>query len=222
MFSKYPTLSGSRQTSFHGSDQPSRIFNVSNEKLNQQLSTNLNWNSLVHLCKSFYSTIRAFAVEHSKAFSTCGQYLEYLNPALFITMINKEENPTYSEALGGPDSAGFMEEMKKEEREELLLLKEENVARYLDFHIDRRSDGSLNFLIDRRSDRSIHLNQKGLIHKILDAVHLNEDSITSVETPSTNYLPIDLLGGKAHVDFNYTSINGQLIMCKIICVQMLA
>ena len=41
-------------------------------------------------------------------------------------------------------------------------------------------------------------------------MHLNDDAITSVETPSADYLPIDVLGEKAHGDFNYASINGQL------------
>ena len=110
-------------------------------------------------------------------------------------MENKEENPTHSEAPSGSDSTGFIKGMTKEERKKLLLCEEESIAGYLDFHIDRRSDGS------------IHLNQKGLIQNNLDDVHLNKYAVTS---PSTNYLPIDLLGEKTHVDFNYTSINDQL------------
>ena len=148
-------------------------------------TNNQQSDSLVHLCKS----------QHSKAISACGQYLENLNPALFTAMANKEENPTHSKALFGSDSTIFIEEIKKEEREALLLLKEESVGRSLDFHIDIHSNGS------------IHLNQKGLIQKILDAMHLNEDSVISV---ATNCLPIYLPGEKAHVNFHCTSINGQL------------
>ena len=94
----------------------------------------MNWDSLVHLCKSSYYTIEAFVVEHSKAFLACGHYLEYSNSALFITMTNKEENSTYSEALSRPDSTGFIEEMRKEEREEQLLIVEEIAAGYLDLY----------------------------------------------------------------------------------------
>ena len=108
-------------------------------------------------------------------------------------MANKEENPTHSKALFGSDSTSFIEEIKKEEREELILLKEESVGRSLDFHIDIHPDGS------------IHLNQKGLIQKILDAMHLNEDSVISV---ATNCLQIYLSGENTHVNFHYTSING--------------
>ena len=86
----------------------------------------------------------------------------------------------------------------KMKKEELLFREEESVAGYLGIHIDRRSDGS------------IHLTQKGLIQKILDAMHLNDDAVTSVETLSADSLPINLLGEKAHGDFNYASVNGQL------------
>ena len=82
--------------------------------------------------------------------------------------------------------------------EELLFHEEESVAGYLGIHIDWHSDGSIN------------LTQKGLIQKILDAMHLNDDAITPVKIPFTDYFPIDLLGEKAHGDFNYAIINGQL------------
>jgi len=82
--------------------------------------------------------------------------------------------------------------------EELLFREEESVAGYLGIHVDRRSDGS------------IHLTQKGLIRKIIDAMHLTDDAVTSVETPSAGYLPIDESGERAHGDFSYASINGQL------------
>ena len=84
----------------------------------------------------------------------------------------------------------------KERKTALSRIK--SVAGYLGIHMDLRYDGS------------IHLTQKGLIQKILDAMHLNDDAITSVETPTTDYLSIDLLGEKAHGEFNYASINGQL------------
>ena len=40
--------------------------------------------------------------------------VNYPNPALSITMANKDDNPTFLEAVTGPDAAGFMEAMKLE------------------------------------------------------------------------------------------------------------
>ena len=40
--------------------------------------------------------------------------VEYLKPALFATMGNKEDHPTYAEALYGPDSCGFVGAMETE------------------------------------------------------------------------------------------------------------
>ena len=43
-----------------------------------------------------------------------GNLVNYLNPALLITMANKDDNPTFLEAVTGPDAAGFMEVIKLE------------------------------------------------------------------------------------------------------------
>ena len=40
--------------------------------------------------------------------------VNYLNPAHLINMANKEDNPTFMEAVNGPDAAGFIEAMKLE------------------------------------------------------------------------------------------------------------
>lgn len=40
--------------------------------------------------------------------------LNYFNPALFVALINNNDNPTLTEVLNGPDSAGFMVAMKNE------------------------------------------------------------------------------------------------------------
>ena len=53
-------------------------------------------------------------------------------------------------------------------------------------------------------------NTKGLIQKIIDTLHINDDNFTSVEVPSNGHLPIDEDGEHAHGDFNYASVNGQL------------
>ena len=69
-----------------------------------------------------YSSLGSFISEHNQYLS-CGNLVEYLNPALFITMANKEDNPTYQEAMYGPDKAGFIAAMGKE----MLTLMELNV-----------------------------------------------------------------------------------------------
>ena len=51
--------------------------------------------------------------DHSQNLSY-GNLVEYLNPALFATMANKEDHPTYAEALYGPDSCGFVGAMETE------------------------------------------------------------------------------------------------------------
>ena len=74
----------------------------------------LNWDSLLDLCSSSHSALGAFAAEHNKFLSPYFNLVEYLNPALLITMANKADNPTYSEAMNGPDASGFIEAMEKE------------------------------------------------------------------------------------------------------------
>ena len=49
--------------------------------------------------------------DHSKNLSY-GDLVEYLNPALFATMANTEDCPTYVEALYGPVSCGFIGAME--------------------------------------------------------------------------------------------------------------
>ena len=382
IFHNAPAPSGSNQYIYHNDDQPSKI---PSEKVNQQFLSELGWSSLLTMCKSTQSTLGAFAAEHCQSLSY-GNLVEYLNPALFITMANKEDNPTYKEAMSGPDVSGFIAAMEDEievlirlnvfdvvlrepamkvisgvwalrrkrypdgrinklkgrycargfeqredvdyfetfspvvmwltvrlllvmsillnlettqidytaafvhapidclvyvempkgftlngyvwklnksiyglkqsprnfflynkeklesmgfqqaqadpclfvssdiicltyvddnlyffknknamlrlkqqmENHKMLFREEESVAGYLGVHIDRRDDGT------------IHLTQKGLIQKIIDALHLNNKVFTPAEVPSKGHLAIDKEGELAHGDFNYASVNGQL------------
>jgi hypothetical protein len=86
----------------------------------------------------------------------------------------------------------------KMKQHKMLFREEESVAGYLGVHIDRRDDGT------------IHLTQKGLAEKIVDALHLNGDDITTVDTPCTKYVPIDENGESAHGEFSYPSVVSQL------------
>ena len=64
--------------------------------------------------KASYSTMVSFIAEHNQ-YLLYGNLVEYLNPSLFMTIENKEDNPTYREAMSSPDKAGFIAAMGKEE-----------------------------------------------------------------------------------------------------------
>ena len=55
----------------------------------------------------------AFASEFRKNLDSLN-LCDYFNPALLISVAGKEDNPTFTEAMNGPDSAGFLEAMKIE------------------------------------------------------------------------------------------------------------
>ena len=381
MFDQAPRPSGSTQTTFNGTDRPSKL---SAERVNQQYLSSLNWNSLLDTCSSSYSSLGAFIAEHQQNLSY-DNLVEYLNPALLITLANKEDNPTFKEAMISPEAAGFVSAMETEiltlieldvfdivprpqqkvisgvwalkrkrypdgsirklkarycargfeqqkgidyfetfapvvmwltvrlllimsilmdldtkqidytaafvhapidclvfvempkgfvlpgmvwklrkslyglsqsprnfflytkgkleklgftqsdadpclfisrdvicliyvddallfykdaaavdrltramENDDMLFREEATVAGFLGVHIDRKDDGS------------IHLTQSGLAKTIVEALHLNDSSISSVETPCTGFLPIDKHGEEAHGEFSYPSVVGQL------------
>ena len=110
MFDQTPNPTGPRQMLFKGNDRPHRI---TRETLNQQFLSELNWAKLLYVCKTTHSSIGAFMSEHNKSLSY-DNLVGYLNPALFSTMANKEDNPTFKEAMCGPDAAGFIEAMEAE------------------------------------------------------------------------------------------------------------
>ena len=51
-----------------------------------------------------YSTMGSFIAEHNQ-YLLYRNLVEYLNPALFMMLANKEENPTYREAMCGPKNS---------------------------------------------------------------------------------------------------------------------
>ena len=106
-----PHLTGSKQVMFNGT---SRYPKVSGERLNNQYLSNLNWDTLRGLCTKSHSALGSFIVEHQK--NTYDGLVNYLNPAAFITLANQEDNPTFKEAMVGPDAAGFIQAMEIEVR----------------------------------------------------------------------------------------------------------
>ena len=51
-------------------------------------------------------TFGLFITEH-QCNTTYNLLVEYLNPAAFITMANKEDNPTFKEAMVSPDTISY-------------------------------------------------------------------------------------------------------------------
>ena len=77
---------------------------VRGELLNNEKLMSLNWERLLHLTTE--GTLGSFLSEAQK--ETIDGCLEYFNPALFATLANKEDNPTWEEAMRGPDRAGYL------------------------------------------------------------------------------------------------------------------
>jgi hypothetical protein len=70
--------------------------------------------------------------------------------------------------------------------------------------------GYLGVLIDRQTDGTIIMRQSGLAKRIIEALHLDDASSTSSETPCTVFLPLDVEGIPALGTYNYASIVGML------------
>ena len=103
MFNSTPRPTGPKQHIYKKGDHPARI---SYETINQQYLAELGWAKLVNMCSVTVGTMGAFMADHSQNLSY-GNLVKYLNPALFATMANKEDHPTYAEALYVPDSCGL-------------------------------------------------------------------------------------------------------------------
>lgn len=82
--------------------------------------------------------------------------------------------------------------------EEIIFQEEDCVIGYLGVHIDQRKDNFMHFI------------QKGLLNRIIDVLHLNNETVSAVGTPCTKYLAIDDIGELAHGNFKYCSIVSQL------------
>lgn len=110
---RLPRSAGTKQVTFKRNSNAPRI---QRDKLNQQFLSGLNWDRLLNYCGDLKGTLAAFAVEHRKESSYYSKLVEYLNPALLITLANKEDNPTFKEAMASVDAAGFIKAMEIEVR----------------------------------------------------------------------------------------------------------
>ena len=118
-FNQTPVSSGPQQFSFTHSNRPHR---VDRDTLSQQYFAGLPCDSLLNVMEASYYTLSSSIAKHNQYLSY-GNLVEYLNPDLFVTMTNKEDNPTYRETMSGPNKAGFIAAMGKE----VLTLMELNV-----------------------------------------------------------------------------------------------
>ena len=109
-FYQTPVPSGPQQTTFRGTDCPHQ---VDRDTLSQQYFAGLKWDSLLNVMEASYSSLGSFIAEH-KQYLSYGNLVEYLNPALFITLANKEDNPIYREEMYRPNKTGFIAAMGKE------------------------------------------------------------------------------------------------------------
>ena len=69
------------------------------------------------MCSTKLGTLHSFIAEHQQflSYSIKGMLLvNYLNPAILQSMINRTITLTFTEAMNGPDSAGFINAIKLE------------------------------------------------------------------------------------------------------------
>jgi hypothetical protein len=124
IFDSTPCPKGSRQITFRKTDQPPR---VTRESINQQFLSKLRWDQSTHTCTNAHSTLGSFISEH-RCYLSKSNLLDYLNPAALVTMANKDDNPTFKEAMAGPDAGGFITAMEAE----ILILIELDVFEIVD------------------------------------------------------------------------------------------
>ena len=119
---KLPTATRGRTTSQGGCTKTSytslkqNLPKVKRNQINSYFLTCLNWSKLLNVCHYSLTTLDAFSIELQKNINTTNgiKLLEYFNPALLVTVANKEDNPTLKEAMNSPDAAGFMKAMETE------------------------------------------------------------------------------------------------------------
>jgi hypothetical protein len=110
-------LYGSSQTTYTENNNNNRLSRIPTERLNASYISGLKWNRLIILCHDNLSTLGSLIVEHQQYLTTLPsgtQLVEYFNPALYITVANQDDNPTLTEAMNGPDAAGFFKAMELE------------------------------------------------------------------------------------------------------------
>ena len=105
-------------------------------KLQNSYLANLQWSSLLAMCSTKLGPLHSFMAEHQQFFSYSingTPLVNYFNPAILQSMMNRTDTPTFTEAMSGPDSAGFLKAMELEMMT-LIGMKTFDVVKYLSKH----------------------------------------------------------------------------------------
>jgi hypothetical protein len=119
---KLPSASRGRTNSQGGPSKTSytserqNLPKVQRSQLNSHYLACIDWAKFINVLSTGITTLDAFTCELRKniTYENGIKLLEYFNPALLITVINQEDNPTLKEAMNGPDASGFMKAMETE------------------------------------------------------------------------------------------------------------
>ena len=109
-------IRGSTQTVFQ-SDDSNNAPRVSGQRIQNSSLVNLKWNTLLEACTSKLGSLGSFMIEHQQfCRETINGYplLDYLNPAILTTLVNQSDTPSFTEAMNGPNAAGFFKAMETE------------------------------------------------------------------------------------------------------------
>ena len=90
---------------------------MTGERLQKAYMTSLKWNVLLDTLHSNLGTLGSFIAEHQQRLSYTldgPPLIDYLNPAILQAVASNADTPTFTEAMNGPDAAGFMKAMEVE------------------------------------------------------------------------------------------------------------
>jgi hypothetical protein len=119
---KLPTATRGRTNSQGGplqiyyTSERQNLPKVQRNQLNAYYLACIDWSKFINILTTGITTLDAFTCELCKniTYENGIQLLEYFNPALLITVLNKEDNPTLKEAMNGPYASGFIKAMETE------------------------------------------------------------------------------------------------------------
>ena len=112
------SFGGSTKCTFlHKGTTREKAPKIPGERLERAYTAGLTWNRMVCTLNHGISSLKSHGIELAKettVLSNGTQLINYLNPFLFATIANQEDNPTFTEAMNGPDAAGFQKAMEIE------------------------------------------------------------------------------------------------------------
>jgi hypothetical protein len=100
---------GENMPSYHCGKHPRQ--KVRSAKLNQACTNSLDWDCAVNMLRG--GTLGAMWAELEQHSDQDSGTIEWMNPALFSVKANFEDNPTWNEAMGGPNAEGYWQACKK-------------------------------------------------------------------------------------------------------------